>query len=136
MHWSALCFAYGRMAPTRNYLLPSKDEKKIFFAASFYLFIITNLFFIQVQLTYSVVVVSAVQQSDSVIYESFFRFFSLTGHYKMLSRVPCRSLLFICFIHSSMCGCFHLSCHISVTHVNLPLLGSILVNYDLMVSAE
>lgn len=38
LHWSALCFTYGRAAPTRNYLLPSKDEKKNFFCC-FLLFI-------------------------------------------------------------------------------------------------
>ena len=35
MHWSAVCFTYGRMAPTRNYLLPSKDEKKFFLPLPF-----------------------------------------------------------------------------------------------------
>ena len=38
-------------------------------------------------------------QADTLTSEPF----SLTGHYKILSRVPCGSLLFICFIHSSMC---------------------------------
>ena len=74
-------------------------------------------FFIEVQLIYIVVLVSGVQQSDSVIhihtyiyiyiyihiyihiyicvyiyvyiYIFFFRFFSLVGYYKMLSIVPC-----------------------------------------------
>ena len=42
---------------------------------------------------YSVVLVSSVQQSDSVIhmyiYIFSFRFFSLIGYYKILSVVPC-----------------------------------------------
>ena len=42
---------------------------------------------------YNAVLVSGVQHSDSVIsiYLSiiFFRFFSLIGHYKILSIVPC-----------------------------------------------
>jgi len=38
-------------------------------------------------------------QADTLTSEPF----SLTGHDKILSRVPCGSLLFICFIHSSMC---------------------------------
>lgn len=25
LHWSALCFTYGKAAPTKNYLLPSED---------------------------------------------------------------------------------------------------------------
>ena len=41
--------------------------------------------FIEVELIYSV---SGVQQSDSNIY-SFFRFFSITGYYKILNIVPC-----------------------------------------------
>ena len=48
-------------------------------------------FFIGVQLIYNVVLVSAVQQSESVIYiyPLFFRFFSHIGDYRVLSRVPC-----------------------------------------------
>ena len=37
---------------------------------------------------------------------------------------------------AAACVYFHLSCHISVTPVNLPVLGSVLVKYDLMLSAE
>ena len=53
------------------------------------------LFFfkIEVQLIYKVVLVSSVQQSDSVIYIYvyiyFSIFFSIIGYYKILSRFPC-----------------------------------------------
>ena len=42
-------------------------------------------------LMYNVVLVSDVQQSDSVIHihVSFFRFFSHRGYYRVLSRIPC-----------------------------------------------
>ena len=47
--------------------------------------------FIGVELLYNVVLVSGVQQSDSVIYIYifFFRFFFITGYYKILNIVPC-----------------------------------------------
>ena len=51
--------------------------------------------FIGVELTYSVVLLSGVQQSESVIhiYKSIFkRFFFHIGHYRVLSRVPCVSV--------------------------------------------
>ena len=40
---------------------------------------------------YSVMLVSAVQQSESVtcICPLFFRFFSHVGHYRVFSRLPC-----------------------------------------------
>ena len=69
-----------------------------------------NSFFLnEIQFICSVVLVSGVQQSDSVIYIYirthicifFFIFFSLRGYYKILSIVPCaisRSLLFILYI--------------------------------------
>ena len=53
---------------------------------------IFKLIFIGVQLPYNVVLVSAVQQSESVIcilYPLFFRFPSHLGHHRSLSRVPC-----------------------------------------------
>ena len=46
----------------------------------------------RIQLTYNILLVSDGQQSDSVLYahiHSFFRFFSLKGNYRVLSRVPC-----------------------------------------------
>ena len=47
----------------------------------------------EVELIYNVVLVSGVQQSDSVIHECiyifFFRFFSIIGYYKILRTVPC-----------------------------------------------
>ena len=47
--------------------------------------------FIGAQLSYNVVLVLGVQQSESVIHIStlFFRFFSHIDHYRVLSRVPC-----------------------------------------------
>ena len=59
-----------------------------------YLFI---YLFLKCKLIYNVVLVSAVQPSDSVmyiytyicIYIFFFRFFSTVGYYKVLSIVPC-----------------------------------------------
>ena len=76
-------------------------------------FFFNKLIFIGVQLIYTAVLVSAVQQSESIIhilyiYPLFFRFYSHIGHYRVLSRVPCaillysRSLLFVCFIYSSV----------------------------------
>ena len=69
----------------------------------------TFLSLIDVQLIYIVVLISAVQQSDSVVYAyiSFFRFFSLIGYYKILSIVPCaiQKILVIHFLYSSMCVC-------------------------------
>ena len=41
--------------------------------------------FIEVQLTYDVVLVSGIQN----IYKLFFRFFSIRGYYKILHIVPC-----------------------------------------------
>ena len=57
-----------------------------------FLYRFLKLIFIGVQLIYNVVLVSAVQQSESAklyIYPRFFRFFSHIGHYRVLSRVPC-----------------------------------------------
>ena len=53
--------------------------------ASFY-------FLLEVYLIYNAMLVSGIQQSDSVIHTYvciFFRFFSLIGYYKILSIVPC-----------------------------------------------
>ena len=59
----------------------------------FVLFFVFVLIFIGVQLIYNVVLLSAVQQSESVILNtyinSFFRLFSHIGNYRVLSRVPC-----------------------------------------------
>ena len=58
-----------------------------------FLFLKVILFFnyIGVKLTYNVVLVSGVKQSESVIYiyAFYFRFFSHTGYYRVLSRVHC-----------------------------------------------
>ena len=51
------------------------------------------LSFIELDLICNVVVISAIQQSDSVIHihisTFFFRFFSHLGYYRMLGGVPC-----------------------------------------------
>ena len=52
--------------------------------------------FIEIYLTYIVMLVSSVQHSDSVIL--FFRFFSVIGYYKMLSIVPCAIQLGPCWL--------------------------------------
>ena len=48
-------------------------------------------FLIEVELIYNTVLVSSVQQSDSIIhkYIFFFRFFSIVGYYKKLKIIPC-----------------------------------------------
>ena len=47
------------------------------------------IYFIEVKLIYNVVLISAVQQSDSVIHTSFFIFFSIMVYHKVLNIVPC-----------------------------------------------
>ena len=62
---------------------------------SFFLFFFAlNFFLTEIELIYNVVLVSDVQQSDSVIHiykyiYSFYMFFSIIGYYKTLSIVPC-----------------------------------------------
>ena len=53
-------------------------------------FFYLKIFFVELQLIDNVVLVSGVQQSDSVIhtYIFFFRFFCIIGYYKILSIVP------------------------------------------------
>ena len=51
-----------------------------------------DIFFIGVELIYNVVLVSGVQQSDSIIHIHIFilfRLFSHIGYHRILSRVPC-----------------------------------------------
>ena len=50
-----------------------------------------KLYFIEVSLVYNVVLISAVQQSDSVIltYTFFFIFFSIMIYHRILNIVPC-----------------------------------------------
>ena len=43
-------------------------------------------FFLEVELSYNVVLVSGIQQSDSVI---FFISYSIIGYYKILNIIPC-----------------------------------------------
>ena len=45
-------------------------------------------FFIEVYLVDNIVLVSGIQQKDSVMY-IFFRLFSIIDHYKILNVVPC-----------------------------------------------
>ena len=49
------------------------------------------IYFIEVELIYNVVVVSGLQQSDSVIhiYTFSFIFFSIMAYYRILNIVPC-----------------------------------------------
>ena len=56
-----------------------------------FLFFLILFYFIEVQLTYNVVFISAVQQSDSVIhiYTFFFIFFSIIFYHRILDIVPC-----------------------------------------------
>ena len=57
-----------------------------------------NFLFIGVELIYKVVLVSGVQQSESVIHIYiliFFRFFPHLGHYRILSIVP---VLYYCIL--------------------------------------
>ena len=55
--------------------------------------VILKKMYIGVELIYNVMLVSGVQQSDSVIhifiYPFFFIFFSHIGYYRILSRAPC-----------------------------------------------
>ena len=47
-------------------------------------------FFFKLENSYSVVLLSVIWQSESIIHiNSFFRFFSHIGHYRVLSGVPC-----------------------------------------------
>ena len=63
----------------------------------FLLFFFLTTFLIELWLVYNAMLVSGVQQSDSVIcisiylsiYLFFFRFFSIIGYYKILNIVPC-----------------------------------------------
>ena len=64
-----------------------------FFKKFLFLKVILFINYIGVKLTYNVVLVSGVKQSESVfyiyIYAFYFRFFSHTGYYRVLSRVHC-----------------------------------------------
>ena len=58
---------------------------------------------IGIQLTYSVILVSSVQLSDSIIHKDIFLLFQILFPYRLLSRVPVlyvRSLLVIYFLYS------------------------------------
>ena len=75
---------------------PTPFEFSVFFISE--LGFMTSLFFFltEVYLTYNVMLISGVQQSDSVIHTCtclcfffFFRFFYPLGYCKALSKVPC-----------------------------------------------
>ena len=74
--------------------------KPVFYVVHFYNFF--KLIFTGVQLIYNVVLVSAIQLSESVVHihkSTLFRFHSHTGHYRGLSRVLCaveQVLIVIC----------------------------------------
>ena len=75
----------------------------------FFLIILFVYFFIEVELIYNVVLVSSVQQSDSVIH--IYILFQILFHYRLLQDIEysslcyiySRSLLFTYFIYSSVC---------------------------------
>ena len=50
------------------------------------------LFFIEIELTYNVVLISAAQQSDSVIRTFFFHVLSMMVYHRISAIVPCAEL--------------------------------------------
>ena len=78
--------------------------------------IVLFLFFsIEVELIYNIVLISGVQQSNSVIhihmYVFFFRFFSIIGYYKIMNMSLCYTVI---FFRSQLICCF-LSLHLKYT---------------------
>ena len=74
--------------PVKNQRLEGQPQCTFFLVCFLLLFLI----FVGVQLIYNIVLVSGVQQSDSVIHvhiSIFVRFFSHVGYYRILSKVPC-----------------------------------------------
>ena len=62
----------------------------------------------EVQLLYSIALISAAWQSESIIHiyiHSFFRFFSYIGHYRILSRVPCAEQQVLTYFYIMVCIC-------------------------------
>ena len=57
----------------------------------FIFFNIFNLFFIETELIYNVLVLGVIQQSDSILYTYMFLFifFTTMGYYRILNIVPC-----------------------------------------------
>ena len=77
-----------------------KVEKKFFF---FFFFV---YLFIQVELTYNIVLISAEQLSDSVIHVYIlFIFFSIIVYHKMLNMVPSAVGQDMLFIHLDIIAC-------------------------------
>ena len=80
----------GRMRGTRRVvgLLEECSTTDLKMEVGEPLFFFFFLLFIGIKLLYSVVLVSAVQQSESAICPLFFRFPSQSGYHRALSRVP------------------------------------------------
>ena len=79
----------------------------LFCILNYFLFLM--FFFIEVELIYNVVSISAVQQGDSVIHRDilFFIFFSIMVYPRRLDIVPCAIDRTLLFIHSK-CNSLHL----------------------------
>ena len=106
-HW---VYAFFTSFPPPCPLTPGKWRKSSFF---FFVYL-----FVQVELTYNIVLISAVQRSDSVIHiYILFIFFSIMVYHKMLNMVPCAVGQDMLFIHSG-----HNSLHLLVpnSQPNLP----------------
>ena len=73
----------GHMCVCLAYFL---GRKKALVFMSFSEETMTKIFFIEVYLIYDVVLVSGVQQSDSVV---FLKLYSIIGYYKISNRIPC-----------------------------------------------
>ena len=68
------------------------NDTVVFWFGGFLFVWFSFLFYIGVELINNDVLVTGVQQSDSVIPHTsilFFKFFSLLGYYRILSKVPC-----------------------------------------------
>ena len=66
-------------------------------------FLSTNFYFMKIQLIYNSMLLSGVQQQDSIIHINFsdsFPLWVIIRHQAQLSVLDSRSLLAICFIHS------------------------------------
>jgi len=93
-HWE---YAFFMSSPPPCPLTPEKWRKSSFFFV--YLFI-------QVELTYNIVLISAEQLSDSVIHVYIlFIFFSIIVYHKILNMVPCAVGQDMLFIHLDVIAC-------------------------------
>ena len=95
-HWE---YAFFMSSPPPCPLTPEKWRKSSFFFFFVYLFI-------QVELTYNIVLISAEQLSDSVIHVYIlFIFFSIIVYHKMLNMVPSAVGQDMLFIHLDIIAC-------------------------------